>query len=176
MLGAQHLGGARAMVDGKIRTSIFREEVSSEDGDSLEDDEDMDVFAHEVGRKARRNAAAGADDEPALLGGANPGWQYDMPTTADLLGWRVMITFPTGGTGRSVRKWHEGFIVECKQYGTESRYRVYFSIDEMGEWLKGSDLPDTGVCFRRPDMPTPKVPPAELARAKKRVADDTDGV
>ena len=70
----------------KINTGMYRE---SEDDPDEEPDDAYDPFIRFDGRQQ--------EVQPEMLGGSRPGYQYEPPTEgADLIGYKIRATFPTG--------------------------------------------------------------------------------
>ena len=87
-----------------------------------------------------------------------------------MVGWRVMVTYPTGR--QNERQWHDGFIIRYEEAhlacGADCSYYVAFIRTDSGEErLKGWELPNHGVCFRKPHLPNSRV--SERMKSSVRV-------
>ena len=164
MLGPGQLTGANRLLQAKIQTGLWREAASDDEGDAGE--EDSDVFVRFDGRERQ---------QPALLGGTRPGFQYDPPQEgAALLGWNCKATFPTGP--KNELRWHDCFVVDWRQniQGGQAAfdYLLFFPGDgvDPSEWVRGKELPHDSICFRKPNLPNPKVGERAIAAAKADIA------
>ena len=107
-------------------------------------------------------------EQPALSGGSRPGYQHAPPKDgADLIGWKIRATFPTGPTQEL--RWHDGFIIDHLLHTGETpvwRYLFFFPIDGVTEWVRGNELPHPSICFRKAGLAEPRVSPEMVAEAK----------
>ena len=84
------------------------------------------------------------------------------------MGWRIKATFPTGP--RNELRWHDGFVFGCtsmerEEGGTVDQYTIFFPID-MGCITAHTPFNDKSICFRKQNLPDPKVSEREMARAR----------
>ena len=77
--------------------------------------------------------------------------QYKPPREGHaLVGWRIKATFPTGP--RDELRWHDGFIIECKEAQPENgrglhfEYRAFIPVDacDIKLW---PPFDDKSICF-----------------------------
>jgi hypothetical protein len=182
-MSAGQMRGAARLVEAKITTGAMREAQSdSEDEEEVlaeRDGEDegthsYDAFVRFSGRDL---------EQPALLGGSRPGFQYDVPKHGtELIGWNCKATFPTGPKGRMELRWHDGFVVDCRMHVSlhvpsgpaaaipVHHYQLFFPIDSGDEWVRGDQLPHKSICFRKPNLEKTRVSSAEIADAKRKIA------
>ena len=89
---------------------------------------------------------------------------------ADLVGWRIKATFPTG-PDQDLR-WHDGFVTEhCeKEVGNATIfcYRLYIPVDSGDEWVQ-PPFNDKSLCFRKAHLPDVKATAGELRSAKAAI-------
>ena len=98
--------------------------------------------------------------------------QHEPPKCGkDLVGWRCKITYPSGKTNE--RKWQDGFVFESKaklESGTIVRaYRIFVLVDAGDEWVQ--DLPDDGICFRKPGLDETRASAEELRQAHRATSE-----
>ena len=185
MLGIGQLAGARAFVDAKLESSKYRDQDEfmnapwDYDEEPLGEDE-VDTFVRQPGRGGGGGGgggdhnAGGSVDQPAIPGGSKAGYQYNPPHSGDeMLHWRVQCTFPTGPEKEF--RWHPGIIIQVRieihDGSQQPMYRVYFPIDSGDEWLRGSELPHKGVCFRKPHLSLPKATAEEVQKVARALGE-----
>lgn len=169
ILGMGHVTAARELVQSKVATSQYRDrdlfDATWDAEDNEFETEECDMLARGVGRNDQQDNQSEPplpidDDmpEPPIPGGSKSGYQYSLPDKdpSELIGWNAKATFPTGR--KKERRWHDGFIINYSQASNGSvDYLIFFNIDGQGEWIKGEDLPNHGVCFRKPHLQNTKV-------------------
>ena len=107
--------------------------------------------------------------KPPIPGGTRAGYEYQAPKHGvELMGWRIKATFPTGP--RNELRWHDGFVFGCtsmerEEGGTVEQYTIFFPID-MGCITAHAPFNDKSICFRKQNLPDPKVSEREMARAR----------
>ena len=135
-----------------------------EDDDNFGEEDVRDPLNRGMGRVPVAPA-----DQPPIPGGTRAGYEYQPPKHGvELMGWRIKATFPTGP--RNELRWHDGFVFGCtsmerEEGGTVEQYTIFFPID-MGCITAHAPFNDKSICFRKQNLPDPKVSEREMARAR----------
>ena len=103
------------------------------------------------------------------------GWQHEPPKCGkELVGWRCKITYPSGKTNE--RKWQDGFVLESHGQVGERHHRprvphlrAGLLVDAGDEWVQ--DLPDDGICFRKPGLDETRASAEELRQAHRATSE-----
>ena len=142
----------------KINTGMYRE---SEDDPDEEPDDAYDPFIRFDGRQQ--------EVQPEMLGGSRPGYQYEPPTEgADLIGYKIRATFPTGPLRELC--WLDGYVIDYSNNAINYDYLFFYEIDENSEWIRGHQLPHRSICFRKRAVAGgPRVSEEMVAAAKRMV-------
>lgn len=155
-LGPGQVAAGGRLVQAKVSTGVLWHACSDDEVAPQEEEEEHDPFVRADGR--------GGDHQPAMP--ARSGYQHAPPVSGrQLLGWKVMATFPTG-QAQEVR-WHDGIVADFRQLGQSYIYRFFYPIDQGEEWMYGDELPDPGICFRKKNLRDPKCGPQELQAIQK---------